>query len=168
MAKLYLKNWSVQNKDPRTGKGRMGVLTGFFKGKLMSDMTPFMVEKFKITKAKEVSKNTVNKYLSLGSQIFEKAKLWDKFSGSNPFLTVSRFKIRKGKKPGSLSPQQVEAIMDEIKHPVKRDMVEFAFNTGWRISEITGLKWDDVDLDNSRAWIVDPKNTNTVEIDLSD
>lgn len=168
MAELYLKNWSAENKDPRTDKGRIGALTSFFKGKLMSDLTPFMIEKFKITKSKEVSRNTVNKYLSLGSQIFIKARLWRKYTGTNPFLEVSRFKIKKGKKPGCLTPEQVGAIMVEIKHQVKRDMVEFAYNSGWRISEITGLKHDDVDLDRGCAWIVDPKNSNTVEIELND
>ena len=58
--------------------------------------------------------------------------------------------------------------MAEISHPVKRDMVEFVFNTGWRISEIRVLKWENVDLDNGLAWITDPKNTNTVEIELND
>ena len=110
----------------------------------------------------------MNKYLSLGSQIYEKAKLWGKFSGVNPFLEVARYRVKRGKKPGCLTPDQVGAIMAEMKHPVKRDMVEFAYNTGWRISEITGLKWDDVDLDRGCAWVVDPKNGNSVEIELAD
>ena len=58
--------------------------------------------------------------------------------------------------------------MDEISHPVKRDMVEFDFNTGWRISEIRKLKWEDVDLENGKAWIVDPKNGESVEVELND
>jgi integrase len=58
--------------------------------------------------------------------------------------------------------------MAEIKHSVKRDMVEFAFNTGWRISEITGPKWVDVKLEKVTAWIVDPKNTESVEVELND
>lgn len=168
MVKLYLTQWSAENKHHYTDACRANVLTGFFHGKLMSDITPFMVEKFKSTQAKRVSKNTVNKYLSLGSQVFIKAKLWNKYSGINPFLEVSRYKIKKGKKPGYLEPGQVAAIMAEIKNDTKRAMVEYAFNTGWRISEMTGLKWDDVDIDNSKAWIVDPKNSNTVEIQLND
>ena len=168
MADLYIENWSKGNKDVRTDRGRIRILKDHFKGKLLSDITPFMVEKFKIDRANEVSKNTVNKYLSLGSQIYEKAKLWDKFCGINPFIEVSRYRIKRGKKPGCLTPEQVGAIMAEIKHPVKRDMVEFAYNTGWRIGEITSLCWDDIDIDRGCAWVVDPKNSNTVEIKLSD
>jgi integrase len=168
MAKLYLSDWSAQNKNYRTDKHRVGALTSFFKGKLMSDITSWHVTQFKSSKAKEVSKNTVNKYLSLGSQIYVMAKKWDKYKGDNPFLEAGRYKIPKPKKPGCLNPEQVAAIMAEIKHPVKRDMVEFAYNTGWRISEIIGLKWADVDLDKATAWLVDTKNRNTVEIQLSD
>jgi len=164
----YLKYWSKPNKDHDTDTHRAKPLRRAFARKLMTDITPWGVERFKIQEAKSSSKNTVNKVLSLGSQIFEKAKEWGKYKGQNPFWEVKRFKIARKKKPGSLSPEQVEAIMTEIRHEVKRDMVEFAFNTGWRISEITGLKWEDCDLEAGSAWLVDPKNKETVEIELND
>jgi len=47
-------------------------------------------------------------------------------------------------------------------------MVDFAFNTGWRIGEIRRLKWEDVDQEKGTAWIMDPKNGQTVEIELND
>ena len=74
----------------------------------------------------------------------------------------------RGKKPGSLTPKQVEAIIADIDHPVKRDMVAFAFYHGWRISEIRKLRWEDVDLDKGRAWLIDPKNGESAEVPLSD
>jgi integrase len=168
MVDLYLKNWSADNKESRTDKFRSVRLNEFFQGRLMSDITPFLVEKFKRKMAKDRSKNTVDKWLSLGSQVFEKARAWGKYNGENPFLKVERFKVKKGKKPGSLSPDQVHAIMEQISHSVKRDMVEFCYNTGWRISEVTGLQWDDVNQTAGKAWIVNPKNGNTVEIELND
>ena len=127
-----------------------------------------VVEKYKMARAKSVKKSTVNKEISLGSQVFQKAIEWKKFNGENPFRGAKRFKIKKSKKPGSLSPEEVSAIISEIKHPVKRDMVEFDFNTGWRISEIRRLKWADVDLETGRAWITDPKNNEPAEIELND
>lgn len=168
MVDLYLKNWSADNKESRTDLFRSVRLKAFFQGRLMSDITPFLVEKFKRQMVKDRSKNTVDKWLSLGSQVFEKARVWGEYNGENPFLKVGRFKVKKGKKPGSLSPEQVYLIMEQISHSVKRDMVEFCYNTGWRISEITGLQWDDVTPESKKAWIVDPKNTNTVEVELSD
>jgi hypothetical protein len=38
----------------------------------MSDLNPWMIEKFKAQMVKTKAKSTVNKYLSLGSQIYEK------------------------------------------------------------------------------------------------
>jgi integrase len=121
-----------------------------------------------VATAKAKQKSTINRYLSLGSQVIEKAIEWKKYSGENPFLKTARFKIKKGKKPGSLSPEQVMAIMAEIKHQVKRDAVEFAFNTGWRVREILSLKWSEVNLEKGAAWILNPKNGESVEIELND
>ena len=164
----YLK-WSKENKTSwRTDFFKAQLLKRGFDRKLMSDLTPFMIEKYKVERAKDVAKNTVNKDLILGKQVFKKAIEWGSYNGDNPFEKVSKFKIKKRKKPGSLSPGQVQTIMDEIKHPVKRDMVEFDFNTGWRIGEIRRLKWKDVDLKNGLAWIMDPKNGEPAEIDLND
>ena len=165
---LYLK-WSRENKVSwETDEHRVKPLKKAFKGKLMSDINPFVIEKYKVARSKVVGKVTVNKDLIIGNQIFKKAIEWGKYNGENPFLKVNKFKIKKGKKPGSLTPEDVQAIMDEISHPVKRDMVEFDFNTGWRISEIRKLKWEDVDLKNGKAWIVDPKNGESVEVELND
>ena len=166
MVDEYLK-WSKDNKGSYATDGhRAGHLKEFFQGKLMSDLSPFSVEKYKSKRAKEVTKQTVNKEVIFGSQVFEKAVEWRKFEGANPFKG-KRFKLPKPKKPGSLEPFQVEALMAEITHQVKRDMVEFAFNTGWRISEIRGLCWYDVDLEKGTATIVNPKNKNTIEVELN-
>lgn len=168
MIDVYLK-WSRENKDSwATDEYRSRALKKAFKGKLMSDINPFMIEGYKIGRVRTVSKSTVNKELIMGSQIFQKAIYWKHYDGENPFRKTNRFKIKKGKKPGSLMPEQVKAIRDEISHPVKRDMVDFAYHTGWRIGEIRKLKKQDVDIESGSAWIVDPKNTDSVEITLSD
>jgi len=164
MVEAYLK-WSRENKDSwRTDEHRAKPLKKAFKSKLMSDINSWMVEKYKAARAKQVQKATVNKELIFASQVFQKAAEWGKLEGVNPFL--NRFKIKKGKKPGSLTPDQVEAIISKVDHPVKRDMIQFAYHQGWRISEIRKLKWDDVDLERGLAWIVDPKNSESVEVPL--
>jgi len=168
MVSTYLK-WSEGNKKSwKTDYDRAKPLRKAFKGKQMPDINTFVIEKYKMARAKVVAKVTVNKELILGSQVLKKAIEWKKYNGDNPFVKADKFKIKKAKKPGSLTPDQVTAIMNEIGHPVKRDMVEFDFNTGWRISEVRKLKKLDVDLEACRAWIMDPKNWEPVEIDLND
>ena len=73
MIEEYLTVWSAENKDVRTDTQRASALKEAFKGKLMSDITSWMVEKFKSRMAKDKQKSTINKYLSLGSQVYEKA-----------------------------------------------------------------------------------------------
>jgi len=163
-------NWSKENKKSwLTDFYRGNAFKEFFKGKLMSDINPFMIEKYKIWRSKKINKRTVNKEIILGSQIYAKAIEWKKYNGSdNPFLKAEKFKVSKGKKPPCLSIEDVEGIVSEMKHPVKRDMVVFAFNTGWRIGEIRKLKWQDVDPEKGKAWIIDPKNGESNEIVLND
>ena len=127
-----------------------------------------MVEKYKMAKAKALKKTTVNKHLSFLRQVFEKAIDWEKYDGPNPLEKVKQFKVNKGKKPGALAPGDVTALLDKIKHPVRCDMVDFAFQSGWRISEIRNLKLEDVDLKSCLAWIADLKNGQSVEIELND
>jgi integrase len=170
MTKAFLE-WAKQNPDRkswRTDEHNAKPLLRAFKGKLMSDITPWMVEKFKVARIKEVSKRTVNNEIVLGSQVYKKAAEWKRYMGENPFLKAGRFRIDKGKKPGALSPEQAEAVISAIQHPVKRDMVAFAYYAGWRVSEIRKLRWEDLNLEAGLAWIVDPKNKETVEIELGD
>lgn len=167
-AALYLENWSAGNKNLRTDKQRMGALLRAFGGKLLSNITAFSIERFKLTESKRVARVTVNKYLSLGAQVIEKMRTWKKYEGPNPFLEVERYRVSKGKKPGCLTPDEVGAILAEIGHQTKRAMVLFAYHTGWRVSEITHLRWDEVDIERGLAWLVEPKNKQTVEIPLSD
>ena len=168
MVDTYLKWVKGNMKSWETLEHRAKPLKRAFKGKLMSDINSFVVEKYKRARATEVKKTTVNKEISLGNQVFKKAIEWKKYHGENPFEGAGRFKIDKGKKPGSLAPEDVEAMMSEISHSVKRDMVAFAYYQGWRINEIRKLLWEDIDLDKGTAWIVDPKNGETVETVLSE
>ena len=167
MVDAYLK-WSQQNKKSWMTDGHNAKpLKKAFKGKLMTDLNSFLVEKYKVQRARAVNRKTVNNEIVLASQVVKKAIEWKKYQGDNPFSNA-RFKVDRGKKPGSLSPEQVEAIISEIAHPVKRDMVAFAYYQGWRISEIRKLRWEDVDIEKGKAWLIDPKNGESAEVPLSD
>ena len=128
MVKAYLQ-WYRDNPDKKawdTYEHHAKPLLKAFKSKLMSDINSWMVEKFKNAYAKERARSTVNSALTIGSETFAWAIGNKKYDGDNPFSKVPRLKI-KIQKTKALSPEQVEAIMDEIHHPIKRDMVAFAF-----------------------------------------
>ena len=127
---LYL-DWSQENKKSwETDGHKAKPLRRAFSGVHMADISAFAVERYKSDRAKEVLKVTVNKELILGCQVYKKAIEWEKYEGDNPFTIAPKFKIPKPKKPGSLSPDDAQAIMAEITHPVKKDMVLFACLAG--------------------------------------
>jgi len=164
---LYEK-WAESNKKSYyVERFKYPILCKAFESKLLSDITPAHIERYKTDRAKEVHKKTVNQELVLLRQIYSKCIEWKEYAGENPTLLVKNFKIPKDKKPGSLTPAEVAAIMRQIVHPVERDMVIFAYNSGWRISEIRKLKWDDVNLKEGVAWIMDGKNSDNARIVLN-
>ncbi len=166
--KLYAEWAEVNKKAYRVEKFKYPILTTFFKGKLLTDIHPFQVEAYKSQRSKVVGKKTVNQELIIGRQIFKKAIELKKYDGDNPFEHVENFKIpRHGKKPGCLTDSDVAAIIEAIGHPVKRDMVRFAYYTGWRISEIRTLKWSDVNFDEGVAYIMDSKNNENARMVLN-
>jgi integrase len=160
------EKWARENqKSGETVAHRVKPLKRAFAGKFLSDINPFMVEKYKAARVKEVAKQTVNKELIAGGQAYEKAIEWKRWEGKNPF-TGTRYKVPKPKKPGALTPSEVEAIIAEVGHPVVRDMIAFAFYQGWCINEIRKLRWDDLDQDTGSAWVIDGKGGETARVPL--
>lgn len=165
---LYRAWAEVNKKSYYVEKFKYPGLCSAFDGKLLSDITPAHIEQFKADRVKEVSKKTVNQELILLRQIYVKAAEWKKYEGQNPAKLVKNFKIPRDRKPGCFIPDEVAAIIQAIKHPVKRDMVRFAYYTGWRISEIRKLKWDAVDPVSGIAFIMSAKNGENARIVISE
>jgi integrase len=177
-ANAYQK-WANENLAENTANAigfHLVALSKAFGTKLLSDITPWMIERYKMLRIKQksnqtgdqIEKSTVNQELRVLNQIVEKSIEWGLLTGQNPMDKVKRFKIPRPKKPGALTADEVEAIRGEIKNKVQQDIVTFAYATGWRISEILALRWEAVDLEAGTAWIVDPKNKKSVEVELSD
>ncbi|WP_125782910.1 tyrosine-type recombinase/integrase [Pseudoalteromonas rubra] len=64
-------------------------------------------------------------------------------------------------------PNEVKAILAACRNPQEKNLLQFAFFTGLRSSELAGLKWIDVDLINeevrvTEAVIRDPSNKTSV------
>ena len=163
--------WAKNNKKSHdVEKYKYGVIkrSPLFKGKSIAEISAVLVDQYRTSRLEEASKNTVNKEIMICRQVIDKMIEWSKYTGKNPFREVKNYKIPKGKRPGSLKAHEVQEIIDQIKHPVKRDMVAFAFYTVWRIGSIRKLIKDDYNKENQSIWQVDPKNGQTVELPLSD
>ena len=74
----------------------------------------------------------------------------------------------KQKERDFLTEDEFEALADAIKHPVVKTVVQTLFYTGGRISEITSLKLDEVDLKERVIHIIEGKGGKDRDIPIND
>ena len=92
---------------------------------------------------------------NLGSAIFNQARKWKLWSGENPFKAVevgTKIEVREKRLLNAENFGRLLAglatwpsVIEGIPGPMVRVMVLIAFVTGFRISEVLGLKWSDID-----------------------
>lgn len=121
--------------------------------KFLSDVTPYRIEGLKIElRKRNRAKSTVNQYLSLLKNMFNRAIDWEIFEGHNPVKRVRFFKAFSHRE--ALSASNLKKVMGEARRisqkprsPLQRcfyDIMLVAVNTGMRKSEILNLKWRDI------------------------
>jgi integrase len=86
---------------------------------------------------------SANHLRNLMSKIFEMAKRWNYFSGSNPAIGVSLPEKTSVREKHALQPDQISRLLALLNEPV-RTMVLVGILTGMRIGEILGLRRKDV------------------------
>lgn len=143
-AQFYLDTYSVNKRSYRRERDIMTHLVKAFGPVRLSQMTPSMVEGYKVDRARVVAKSTVNRELSLLRHIFNVA-LRDGRIESNPVKDIKHFKVE-GQKERILSQEEVQKLLD-ASAPHLQPIILTALNTAMRRREILYLKWDDVDLD---------------------
>lgn len=104
-----------------------------------------------------------NRTLSFLQQAFDQAERWGwRPQLTNPVRHIERYReARRGaRKEVMLTPEQMRDLLEAIdveeatgERSTGWNAIRLAFWTGWRISEVLGLKWDNIDLDNATAKI---------------
>jgi integrase len=87
---------------------------------------------------------SVNHLRNLMSKLFETARKWNYFQGSNPASGVSLPEKHAVREKHALQENQIALLLSRLKEPV-RTMVLLGILTGMRIGEILGLRRKDVD-----------------------
>ncbi|HXX35948.1 MAG TPA: tyrosine-type recombinase/integrase, partial [Thermodesulfobacteriota bacterium] len=168
----YLE-FSLANKKPRTAtRDTVSVkpLQGFFGGKFLSEINPFLIEKYKQKrKEDEVSVRTINIELACLRHMFNMAVKWGK-AQKNPVSEVKLFKEPEGK-DRILSPEEeirlLEAARASTKAPHLEPIILTAIKTGMRLSEVLGLKWPNVDFSSRVITVEGTKNGHIRKIPMS-
>ena len=149
----YLE-FSLSNKRAGTAKRdvvSLKPLQKFFGGKFISEINPFLIEKYKQRRKEDgVSARTVNVELACLRHMFNMAMKWGK-AQKNPVSEVRLFKEPEGK-DRILSPEEEVRLFDAIRSSKRtlhlEPIVVTALATGMRKGEVLNLKWSNVDLAN--------------------
>lgn len=125
-----------------------------------------MIEKFKTTRKAtgKVEGATVNRDLQCLKRMFFKAIDWE-YARENPVCKVDFFKESFGR-IRYLTREEFAKVLDKADERL-RPVITFAVHTGMRESEILGLQWSDVDLENRYASLYETKNSDPRKVAMN-
>jgi len=158
---------SVNNRSwERSGKYIIARLKKHFGNKYLNEITPHMVDKFKAERKTTVSVASVNRELQCLKSIFNKAIVWEKFSGTNPVTKIKLFK-ENNQRLRFLEKEEIAKLLSNCNKQL-RSIVVIALNTGMRRGEILGLKLRDIDIKRGVIHLYNTKNNEKREIPINE
>lgn len=147
---------------------------------MLSDITPSLLSKYKDILATEPSSKaqkgrttrsgaTVNRYMACLSIVLTKAvKEWE-WLDENPMFKVSKKQETRGR-VRYLTEDEKARLLKECSN-ISRELyivVLIAISTGARYSEITNLKWQNIDFKNKQFHFLDTKNGEDRGVPIAD
>ena len=117
------------------------------------------IENYKAYRLKRVNKSTCNIDIRTLKAVFNIAKKWSLID-NNPLDMVKQFKTEE-KEILYMNKTELENLMFVIDDNNLKNIINFALNTGVRISELIYIQWSDVDLKERILTIKNKKQFNT-------
>lgn len=151
-------------------------LIPFFGNKRINEVTPWLIEKYKIKRKEEikakhphkaerdVSFASISLELAMLKHFFNMAIKWGK-AEHNPVKGIKTFKAKSIER--YLEQDEINKLIDACSEPVKTITIT-ALNTGMRLREILKLKITDIDFKNSIINIRDSKNGDNGKVPIND
>ncbi|MDD5431664.1 MAG: site-specific integrase [Candidatus Omnitrophica bacterium] len=166
-ANEYLEVYSKpNNRSWKADLHNLNRLKSFFDGVCLHEITPLLVERFKVERVKEVKPATVNRALARLKSIFNKAIAWGKFNGVNPVNSV-KFFPEDNQRTRYLEKEEIIKFFEYCSGNIK-PIVIVALNTGMRKGEILNLKWHDIDFKRDIIYLLKTKNNSKREIPMNE
>ncbi len=162
----FLELYSKQNKRSwMRDEASLDHLKKFFKGKNLSEITPDLIEKYKLKRAADgVSPATVNRELACLKTLFVKAVEWGK-ADADPARKIKKLRESKPRER-ILTVEEMKRLLDAAS-PEIRPVLIIALNTGMRRGEILGLRWQDVDFVKGFILIEDSKSGRSRKVPMN-
>jgi len=165
-ADSYLELYSKLNNRSwrKSDLHNVNTLKRYFAGKMLHEIRPEAIERFKADRLKEVSVARVNRNLSCLKCMFNRAIDWGKIE-QNPMRKVKMLK-ETNTRLRYLEKEEIAKLLNSCSENL-RPIIIVALNTGMRQGEILGLKWEDVDLKRGIIYLLNTKNGDRREVPMN-
>ena len=140
------------------------VLKPFFGTYRLDNITPILIEKYKLMRQETVSLRTINIELSILRRMFNVAINWDKCE-TNPIAKVKFYKEEPLKERILSAEEENRLFHSSPQHLIP--ILVTALNTGMRYAEIIGLKWKHIDFDSDYINIETSKSGKSRNIPIN-
>lgn len=156
-AQTYINSHAIPNKRSweTTDKHYLKKLVPVFGEKYLHEITPIMIEKYKLDRRKDVSVAYINRELACLKCMFNKAILWE-MAVENPVRKVKLYK-ENNTRLRYLEREEIDKLLKNCS-PGLRGIVLVAVNTGMRKAELQNLKWSDCNFQQSYVTLYHTKN----------
>ncbi|MFA6449126.1 MAG: site-specific integrase [bacterium] len=181
LSNKYIVHSEKTKKSARRDTEIVKLLNHYFVGKYLNDISSFDVESYKSKrKAGETAigghykahpaNGSINRELAVLKNMFNMArKLFDareyNLNFDNPVVGVKFLKNDSAPREDCLEPYEIEALIAACNETL-RPIVLTALTTGMRKSEITGLLWNQINLDQRDILLPTPKGGKPVNVKI--
>jgi integrase len=168
----YLE-WIATNRRPETLKSYRSIVNTFAvfllsrsTVKRVAEITPLLIEEYKIYRRKRVKSCTVNNDIKDIKAMLNKAKDWG-YLYNNPAKKVEYVEITDSKTIRCITEDEYRRFMDVCKADFKEYYsIFYTFvHTGMRRGEILGLEWQDIDFKSGSIHIRSNKDFKPKGVD---
>ena len=175
--RYYLPWARINKRSIANDEGVCKLISDFFKGKKLMQVSPFDVERFKRTRKstpvgiktnRERAAASVNRELEILSKIFSMAED-NNLAKSNPCRKVNKLR-QDNRRTRYLSANEEGRLMNALtgRRAYLLPIVNLALNTGMRRGEILSLEWNKVDLERGVIYVTNTKSASDRVIPLNE
>lgn len=147
-AKKKFLAWVETNKKPRTQRTYrqcLEYLETSFKGKKLSTLTTWTIERHKQDRVKAGVKVVINRELAVLKTLFNRCREWNLYEGPNPVSAV-KYLHEPRQTLRFLEPEEESKLIEHAHEPLK-SLIILGLNTGLRVgAEALTLRWEHIDL----------------------
>ncbi len=163
LADRYIEYSKANKRAWQRDRQSIGHLFVHFQAKTLSQVTPWLIEKYKTERKKVVKPSTINRELDTLRNMLNMAVVW-KMVDSSPYKGIKHFRVS-NTNLRIVSEEEFQKLYEAASQTL-RPILLTAVATGMRRGEILNLRWDDVNFKEGFIIVRDSKNYETRNIPM--